>query len=148
VGKALKAIAHYPVLGLGAGNFLVYSEVWKAVHVSYLQIAADGGIPVLVLYLLFFGHGFANLRHLRQLQTDDDTMLFVNSLHASLIGFVVGAAFAPQAYLYFPYLTVGYTSVLAAIVKDQKRPEVDPVATLRAGFGGYRGSRVRAVPAN
>lgn len=117
--KSLEAIATHPLLGLGAENFVIYSDMWREVHVSYLQIAVEGGIPVLIVYLLFFQRGFANLRDLRRRQLDARTELYVGALHASLVGFVVGAAFAPQAYLYFPYLTVLYTSVLAAVVRQR-----------------------------
>jgi len=119
ITSSLDAIATHPLLGLGAQNFVVYSNMWREVHVSYLQIAVEGGIPVLVLYLLFFQRGFANLRELRARQLGVRTELFTGALHASLVGFVIGAAFAPQAYLYFPYLTVLYTSVLYAVVRQR-----------------------------
>jgi O-antigen ligase len=119
ITKSIEAIATHPILGLGADNFVVYSDMWREVHVSYLQIAVEGGIPVLILYLLFFQRGFANLRELRTRQLDPRTELYTGALHASLVGFVVGAAFAPQAYLYFPYLTVLYTSVLYAVVHQR-----------------------------
>jgi O-antigen ligase len=144
--KSLAAIAEYPILGLGAQNFIVYSDLWRQVHVSYLQIAADAGIPVLILYLMFFYRGFANLRYLKKQELDPQMELYRGALHASLIGFVVGAAFAPQAYLYFPYLTVLYTSVLAAMVRE-KEHEVSAInlspATRRLRL--YRGKTV--VPA-
>jgi O-antigen ligase len=119
--KAMDAIVHYPILGLGAGDFVVYSGMWRDVHVSYLQIAADGGIPVLILYLLFFGCGFANLRALGKTENlDGETILFVGALKSSLVGFVVGACFAPEAYQFFPYFGVCYTSVLLAMVKEKE----------------------------
>jgi hypothetical protein len=117
VGRSLEAIASYPLLGVGAENFVVYSGMWREVHVAYLQIAADGGILALILYLLFFRRGFVNLRYLRESERDFEVRIFTGAIHASLIGFVIGAAFAPQAYVYFPYLTVCYTSVLAATVR-------------------------------
>ncbi len=118
--RAVETITHYPILGVGAGDFVVYSGMWKDVHASYLQIAADGGIPVLILYLMFFFRGFANLRLLGKTPAlDSETTLFVGALKSSLVGFVVGACFAPEAYQFFPYFTVCYTSVLMAITKEQ-----------------------------
>ncbi|MGO9085992.1 MAG: O-antigen ligase family protein [Candidatus Sulfotelmatobacter sp.] len=119
--KAVEAIVHYPILGVGAGDFVVYSGMWTDVHASYLQIAADGGIPILILYLLFFARGFANLRALGNTKDlDGETVLLVGALKSSLVGFVVGACFAPEAYQYFPYFTVCYTSVLLAMVKERE----------------------------
>jgi hypothetical protein len=121
ISESIQGIAQYP-LGIGLGNFTVYSGVWRDVHVSYLQIAVEGGIAALVLYLLFFARGFANLRQLRRIPNQDvDVELFSGALYATLIGFLVGALFAPEAYQYFPYFAVAYTSVLLAIVKGRKR---------------------------
>jgi len=129
--KALEAVAHYPLLGVGAGDFVVYSGLWKDVHASYLEIAADGGIAVLMLYLMFFARGFANLRALRRKQNlDAETVLFVGALKSSLVGFVVGACFAPEAYQYLPYFTVCYTSVLLAMTQERERSEVPGTARL------------------
>ena len=61
INRALEGIEHYPILGLGVRNFQVYSGIWHDVHMTYLQIAVEGGIPSLVLYLLFFARGFSNL---------------------------------------------------------------------------------------
>src|SRR5581483_11029539 len=117
--ESIKAVVHYP-LGLGVGNFVSYNGTWREVHVAYLQIASEGGIACFVLYLLFFGCGFANLRKLRRMPIEDpQVVLFSGALYATLIGFVVGALFAPEAYQYFPYFAVAYTSVLLAIAKEK-----------------------------
>jgi len=127
--RALEGMEHYPLLGVGTRNFVTYSGVWREVHVSYLQIGVEGGIPALILYLLFFGHGFANLRLLRRMKTlDSQTMLFVGALHSSLIGFTVGACFAPEAYQFFPYFAVAYTSVLLTIVQMRETAAPSPTS--------------------
>jgi hypothetical protein len=123
---SLKGVARYP-LGIGLGNFIVYSGMWREVHVSYLQIAVEGGIGSLVLYLLFFARGFANLKRLRRMPSYDPQIdLFAGALYATLIGFVVGAFFAPEAYQLFPYFAVAYTSVLLAIAKEREQSAVSP----------------------
>ena len=122
--ESLKGVAHYP-LGIGMGDFANYSGTWREVHVAYLQIAVEGGIGAFVLYLLFFGRGFGNLRRLRRIPYHDPEIdMFSAALYASLIGFVVGACFAPEAYQYFPYFAVAYTSVLLAIVREKEPPDV------------------------
>ncbi len=128
---AVKAIAEYPILGIGLRNFPTYSGRWKEVHMTYLQIGAEGGIPILILYLLFFSRGFRNLRRLRKVPTDDVQLkLFTGALHSSLVGFIVGALFAPEAYQYFPYFAVAYTSVLVAI-SEEKQQKAEPGSSLR-----------------
>lgn len=119
--QSLHGIAQYP-LGIGLGNFTVYSGVWRDVHVSYLQIAVEGGIAALVLYLLFFARGFHNLSRLRHMRSlDPEMQLFSGALYATLIGFIVGAFFAPEAYQFFPYFAVVYTSVLLAIAREREQ---------------------------
>jgi O-antigen ligase len=121
MGRAFDGMVDYPLFGVGARNFAEYSLIWEEVHNSYLQIAVEGGIPAGILYLLFFARGFKNLKRLRRLKDLDlHTTLFVGGLHASLVGFFVGAFFAPEAYQFFPYFGVAYTSALVAIVAEQR----------------------------
>ncbi len=122
IQRAIYGIEHYPLLGLGPRNFSEYSGVWRDVHVTYLQIAVEGGIPALILYLLFFARGFSNLRKLlKRKDLDAETTLFVGALHSSMVGFVVGASFSPEAYQFFPYFSVAYTAVLLATVTERDR---------------------------
>ncbi len=141
--RAVEGIEHYPILGIGVRNFETYSLVWRDVHMTYLQIAVEGGIPSLILYLLFFGRGFSNLRKLRRRKDlDEHTALLVGAIHSSLIGFVVGAVFAPEAYQFFPYFAVAYTSALAATVDEQERaPEEREQGKLHREFGDFRSDR-------
>ena len=130
--RALEGIASYPLLGLGQRNFMVYSGVWRDVHMTYLQIAVEGGIPSLILYLLFFGRGFSNLRKLRRRKDLDlHTTLFVGGLHSSMIGFIIGALFAPEAYQFFPYFSVAYTSALVATLAERDRAAEPGVEEVR-----------------
>ena len=120
--RAVDAIEHYPVFGIGVRDFPTYSLIWHDVHMTYLQICAEGGIAVLVLYLMFFWRAFKNLKILRQMKNlDPDIVLFVGALHSSLIGFVVGACFAPEAYQFFPYFAVAFTATLLQTVKENEQ---------------------------
>lgn len=138
--KAVEGITHYPILGMGTRNFEVYSGVWREVHMTYMQIAAEGGITSLILFLLFFARGFKNLRILRKRKDlPQDVRLFTGALHGSLVGFVVGACFSPEAYQFFPFFAVAYTSALLAYVREADRaaalqPQSAPVpGALKAG---------------
>ncbi len=125
--RAIEGIEHYPILGLGIKNFEVYSGDWHEVHMTYLQIAVEGGIPALILYLLFFARGFSNLRKLlRRKDLDVHTTLFIGGLHSSMVGFAFGALFAPEAYQFFPYFAVAYTSALVATLAQTKAAPVGP----------------------
>jgi O-antigen ligase len=120
--RALDGIETYPVFGIGINNFLTYSLVWHPVHMTYLQICVEGGIPAMILYLMFFGRGFRNLRILRKTKNlDEHTVLFVGALHSSLVGYAVGALFAPEAYQFFPYFAVAFTASLLQTVKEKEQ---------------------------
>lgn len=120
--RAVTAIEHYPILGIGVKNFPTYSGIWHDVHMTYLQVCAEGGIAVLILYLMFFRRGFMNLRILHKKKNlDTDIVLFVGALQSSLVGFVVGALFAPEAYQFFPYFAVAFTATLLQTVKEQEK---------------------------
>ena len=124
VTRAIETIADYPILGVGAGNFPVLSGNWHHVHVAYLQIAVEGGIPALILYVMFLARGFVNLRVLFKAKNlDAETVLFLGAMKSALVGFVVGACFAPVAYSYFPYFFVCYTSALVATFAERERSQ-------------------------
>jgi O-antigen ligase len=128
IRKAVEGIIHYPLLGVGVRQFEVYSTIWHEVHMTYLQIAVEGGIAALVLYVMFFRRGFSNLRQLRRRRDlDPETRLFIGALHSSMVGFVVGACFAPEAYQFFPYFTVAYTSALLKLIQEQDHASRKPV---------------------
>jgi len=119
--RALDGIEHYPILGIGVRNFSTYSLIWHDVHMTYLQICVEGGIPVLIIYLMFFRRGFQNLKALgKRTDLDPDIVLFTDALHSSLIGFVVGALFAPEAYQFFPYFAVAFTATLVQTIKEKE----------------------------
>jgi len=121
VQDSLRGIEQHPLLGVGVNNFPEYSGTWRNSHVAYLQIAVEGGLPALILYLLFLWRGFANLRQLKFGGDEGLEMnLFAGALYSSLIGFMVGAFFAPEAYHYFLYFAVAFTAVLLAIVREEK----------------------------
>jgi hypothetical protein len=119
---ALDGMLRYPIFGIGAHNFPSYSGLWRDVHMTYLQMGVEGGVPALIFYLLFFRRGFNNLKCIRKSKNLDlEIRLLAGALHSSLIGFVVGALFAPEAYQYFPYFTVAYTSVLLTLTQAREQ---------------------------
>jgi O-antigen ligase len=126
--RAVDGIENYPIFGIGQNNFISYSLIWHEVHMTYLQVGVEGGIPALVVFLMFFRCAFRNLKIMRKAtDLDEHTILFVGALHSSLIGFVVGALFAPEAYQFFPYFAVAFTSTLFQTLKER---ELEPKTTV------------------
>jgi hypothetical protein len=120
--RAVEGIEHYPVFGLGCRNFETYSLIWHEVHMTYLQIAVECGIPALILYLMFFWRDFQNMFALHRMKNlDPEVRLFAGALTGSQVGFVVGALFAPEAYQFFPYFAAAFTATLLQTVKEQDK---------------------------
>jgi len=89
---------------------------------TYLQIAVEGGIPVLILYLMFFRRDFQNIGALQKMEDlPPDVRLFSGALIGTQVGFVVGALFAPEAYQFFPYFATAFTATLLQTMKERQR---------------------------
>src|SRR5262249_13640983 len=122
IERAIQGIEEYPIFGVGTRNFAEYSTIWQDVHLTYLQIAVEGGIPSLMLFLVFFYFGFRNLRKLmKRKDLTPELKLFTGGLQSVLFGFGIGALFAPEAYQFFPYFAVAYTSALLAYIQEQDK---------------------------
>ena len=122
IDQAFVGIEHYPIIGIGTQNFEIYSTVWREVHMTYLQIAVEGGLTSLILFLLFFGRGFRHVwRLLKRKDLSPELQLFAGALSSVLVGFAVGALFAPEAYQFFPFFTVAYAAALLAFVEEDGR---------------------------
>ena len=120
--RAIEGIEHYPLFGLGCRNFETYSLIWHEVHMTYLQIAVEGGIPVLLLYLLFFRRDFQNIGELQRMKgLDPEVRLFAGALIGTQVGFIVGALFAPEAYQFYPYFATAFTATLLQTMKEQQK---------------------------
>jgi O-antigen ligase len=116
--KSLAITADHPLFGIGVGNFVSISGNWHDQHNSYTQMSSEGGLPAMILYLLILWRAFRNLRDTKKIASvRSEEALFATALVASLGGFLVGSWFASVAYQFFPYLLVGYTSTLVALVK-------------------------------
>ncbi len=117
--QSIKVTAQHPLFGVGPGNFQVISGIWHETHNSYTQMSSEGGIPALIFYLVILWYGFKNIRRTKQLSTrKKEFKLLAGALNASLAGFVVGSFFASDAYQFFPYFLVAYTTALLRIAKE------------------------------
>ncbi len=66
--------------------------------------------------------------------------LFTGALNSVLIGFAVGALFSPEAYQFFPFFAVAYTSALLALVKENDRKKVAAAKAVRQVPTAYVGA--------
>lgn len=119
---SVSTAVHNPVFGVGAGNFEVLGGSWHVAHNTYTEIAAEGGFPALILFVLVIYRTFFNLRQVRKsnaYKLDPEVRIFTGGLWVSVVAYLVSAFFASTEYLMYPYFLVTYTTALYQITRMQ-----------------------------
>jgi putative inorganic carbon (HCO3(-)) transporter len=137
--RGIGYIRRRPIVGLGANRFVTaereLSEVARrrvmagrpvqalVAHNSYIHIAAELGLPALVVFLALLARTARTLTSVRR-RAGPDTRLgaFAHVLFASLLGYVVCAFFQSAAYFAFFYLCLGLAAATGALVVAERRP--------------------------
>jgi O-antigen ligase len=123
------AISH-PIVGVGMGNFHIYSIREKAAHNSYLEIAAELGVMGLIAYLILI---FAPLRSLRRIErqtrgmrSESEREMYWLSvcIQAAFIAYLVCSFFASIQYLWYLYYTAAYAVALRQIHAAEELEEM------------------------
>jgi O-antigen ligase len=128
--RAFDIAIHHPIVGIGMGNFHIYSVHEQVAHNSYLEIAAELGLGGLVAYLMLI---FAPLRSLRKVEretSNGDSRVFGKdpaqtrkremhllsiALQSVLFAYIVCSFFGSIQYQWFLYYPVAYAVVLRRI---------------------------------
>jgi O-antigen ligase len=149
--RAASVAINRPVVGVGMGNFHIYSIREKEAHNAYLEIAAELGVIGLIAYLIVI---FAPLRSLRRIERQtterrsagEREMYWLSvSLQAAFIAYMVCSFFASIQYLWYLYYTAAYAVALrqihAAEETETPLPNTQtPVAPLEPGARTARGA--------
>jgi probable O-glycosylation ligase (exosortase A-associated) len=119
-----------PLLGVGVRNSPLFTHRYGAdmegrvVHNQYLQIAADNGLPGLVIYLACFVTVFrstSRVRHSLKGRTDPDAQrsaAVASGVTCSLIIFCIGAIFLSLELVELPYLLMLLGAQLKALTSN------------------------------
>jgi O-antigen ligase len=117
--RSIWVALRYPLFGVGLGNFHHKSEHELGTHNAYTQVAAEVGIPAMILYIIFLVHPIRKLRMIeREMFERNETSRFYYlsiGLQASLIGYMVASFFAAVAFQWYVYYLVGYAICLRRI---------------------------------
>jgi len=134
--RGLGYMATHPILGVGAGNFPRAEGTisplvgrmpkgrglkWGPPHNSYVQVAAELGIPGFIAFIMFLFHVFRSLRAPPGGFETRRQARLAQSLTASLIGFVVGAFFLTLAYHDMLYMLAGMAMALRQVTRNRSR---------------------------
>jgi O-antigen ligase len=118
-----KIIAQNPLLGTGIGNFrwVRFQNFGAATppHNSYLWSAVEGGIPMLVLYLLLFGLSLRNLLRIENKSTNLEIQFIARGLRTGLIAFLFFSFFADFWLNVMTYILIGLAIVLKRLQAEE-----------------------------
>jgi O-antigen ligase len=115
----IRMMADAPVFGVGPNRFKDYSMAYTGLpipyiaHNTYLELAAETGLPVLFLYLLLYGTVLVALHRASKLQGGPEVRemaAWAEGLFTGLIGFSVCAGFISAQYEKFFWMSM-FTSI-------------------------------------
>lgn len=150
-------VRDHPILGVGAG-MMPTTHRFEALrrgfdytvlglrdtHSTYLRIAAETGIPGLIIYLAMWVSLFLHVRRVRrkikeQRLKDYQFLLF---LELSMMAFMIASLFGSYGWLSFTYLSIA-VAWLAATILEQESWYVPDRAMATAGAATVPGMRRR-----
>ena len=121
--RSVLVAARHPLFGVGMDNYILYSNMNKATHNAYTQVAAEVGLAGLAIYLWFLLSPFNRLRRLEQAMRTSKrkpaAFYLAIGLQASLIGYAVVSFFASVAFLWYAYYLVAYAVCLQRLVSPE-----------------------------
>jgi len=139
---AAAIISDHPVFGIGVGayrdahfDYSILRLEWAnvqghwATHSTWLCIAAETGIPGLLLYLAMIGSVFRRVAQARRRLPPalEEWRLDLRYLEAGLVGFMVCASFGVYQSLPFLYMYLAFAWVLAGTFETEaERMAVSP----------------------
>jgi len=148
--RSILVAARHPLFGVGVGNYILYSNMNKATHNAYTQVAAEMGLAALLLYTWLLLSPFKGLRRIEEATRHDKkkppVFYLAIGLQASLVGYMVVSFFASVAYLWYAYYLVAYAVCLRRIyAKVGEDPERSLQTEHEVATTG-RESRVAPIP--
>lgn len=115
-----------PIVGIGMGNYHIYSIGEKVAHNGYVETAAELGMFGLIAYLVLI---LAPLRGLARIEratlgaktaADLETRNLSIGLQAVLVAYMVASFFLSIQYLWYLYYAAGYAVALKLIQAAEK----------------------------
>jgi O-antigen ligase len=121
--RSLYLTVRHPILGVGLGNYVFYSNQNKATHNAYTQVASEIGVAAALLYVLFLVVPLKSLfkieKETRDLKKKPTAYYLSIGLQCALIGYMVSSFFASVPYLWYAYYLVAY-SIAVRRIYDSK----------------------------
>jgi O-antigen ligase len=129
MGDGITVALDHPVLGAGLGMSSVTivamhdnaANRWVKIHNTYILIAAELGLPGLLVFLLMVMSSIRNLKTISVVGSQGESMNYqeeglAKGLRKALLVFMVAASFSPVAYNFFLYILIGLSGALLSTV--------------------------------
>jgi len=130
---ALRMIADNPIFGVGPLNFKSLSTLYTGLeqgniaHNSFLEVAAEFGIPVFVVFIMLIFATFRILNRAARLGASPEGLQlagWAEGLRSGLIGFLVAGFFISAQYEKMLWLAVFVTIVLGRFAAEVRAAEL------------------------
>ena len=131
----LRMIEEHPLFGVGVGNFervvVEYEQdanIKIMAHNTYIELAAELGIPGLLIFLTMVGFTFRSLNRIRSLAAKQENQLVglaAAGIAAGIVGFCVACFFVSAWFLKLFWLMIFLSACLPNILENK-----EPVSTL------------------
>lgn len=124
--RGLELSIQNPIVGIGMGNFHIYSIHEKVAHSGYIEVAAELGVIGLLAYLILI---LAPLRALSRIEqemikpradADADVKYLSIGLQIVLIAYMINSFFSSIQYLWYLYYPAGFAIALRLIYSAKK----------------------------
>jgi hypothetical protein len=134
---ALRMIADNPIIGVGPLNFKALSTLYTGLdqgniaHNTFLEIAAEYGLPVFGLFVLVLAATFRTLRRVAALRPDPaarDLVGWAEGLRSGLTGYLVAGFFISAQYEKVLWVAVFLTIVLGHLAERHVAAQATEVA--------------------
>jgi len=139
--RGIDLAVRHPIIGLGMGNFHIYSIKEKVAHNAYVETAAELGAIGLLAYLILI---LAPLRKLAPIERetwrawtagarkDLEARYLSIGLQTVLVAYMVNSFFNSIQYLWYLYYAAGYAVAWRQIYAAERAAQANgsPVATL------------------
>lgn len=123
--RGLDLSLRHPIIGLGMGNFHIYSIREKVAHNGYVETAAELGMIGLLAYLIIIlaplrGLGKIERERVKPGRADLDMKYLSIGLQTALIAYMINSFFLSIQYLWYLYYAAGFAVALRLIYAAER----------------------------
>lgn len=113
-----------PIIGVGKNNAVEYTSTHHVPHNSFIHIAAELGLPGVIVWIGLFYFSFRTLNLAKKSYTGENELSQVHSLSdsimVSIIGFISTTLFLSRQYSYLPYILMALSVGVYGIMGKTK----------------------------